>query len=941
MILINAWWRYKMNDTQQKEAAKQFASYWKGKGYEKGESQAFWLSLLRDVYGVEHPEQFITFEEQVHLDHTSFIDGTIPSTKVLIEQKGLGKDLKKPIKQSDGTLLTPFQQAKRYITELPLSQHPRWVVTCNFEKFFVYDMERPGGEPEEILMENLPTEYYRLSFLVNNENVHLKREMEVSIAAGEMVGLLYDAFHKQYADPDSEHALKSLNILCVRLVFCLYAEDAGIFGHHGMFHDYLAEYDTRHMRKALIELFQVLDTAPEDRDPYLKDDNPDLAAFPYVNGGLFANEDIEIPPFTDEIRSLLLNKASSDFNWSEISPTIFGAVFESTLNPETRRSGGMHYTSIENIHKVIDPLFLDDLKKEFEEICEIAVEKTRERKLKEFQKKLASLTFLDPACGSGNFLTETYLSLRHLENEVLRILSHGQISFGDADWNPIQVSIGQFYGIEINDFAVTVAKTALWIAESQMVKETEEIVLMHLDFLPLKSYTNIIEGNALQINWEDVAPKCNLSYVMGNPPFVGKKEQTPEQKKDLLNLYGKGISGVGNMDYVTGWYIKAAEYMQGTKIHTAFVSTNSITQGEQPSVLWTKLQQYGTNIIFAYRTFIWASEATMKAHVHCVIIGFCNERFVEEKHIFTDTRYVLAENINPYLVDAPTVLIRSRSKPLADVPEMCYGSMPIDNNNLILDEESVQQLLKENPENEQFIREYVGGEELLKGKKRWCIWLDGVDPTLYMKSKFIMGRIEANRQYRLYGSTRPQTNKAAETPQLFGEIRQPQNGALVIPKVSSEDRRYIPISYVKPGVIINGSALMIPNASLYHFGILSSNVHNSWMRVVAGRMKSDYQYSAGMVYNTFPWPNASQQQIEAIKKAAKAILDAREQHTNINLANMYKEKNFILFGDLKTAHDNLNRAVMKAYGFSVKEMTESMCVAELMKMHQKLVDSES
>lgn len=555
MILINAWWRYKMNDTQQKEAAKQFASYWKGKGYEKGESQAFWLSLLRDVYGVEHPEQFITFEEQVHLDHTSFIDGTIPSTKVLIEQKGLGKDLKKPIKQSDGTLLTPFQQAKRYITELPLSQHPRWVVTCNFEKFFVYDMERPGGEPEEILMENLPTEYYRLSFLVNNENVHLKREMEVSIAAGEMVGLLYDAFHKQYADPDSEHALKSLNILCVRLVFCLYAEDAGIFGHHGMFHDYLAEYDTRHMRKALIELFQVLDTAPEDRDPYLKNDNPDLAAFPYVNGGLFANEDIEIPPFTDEIRSLLLNKASSDFNWSEISPTIFGAVFESTLNPETRRSGGMHYTSIENIHKVIDPLFLDDLKKEFEEICEIAVEKTRERKLKEFQKKLASLTFLDPACGSGNFLTETYLSLRHLENEVLRILSHGQISFGDADWNPIQVSIGQFYGIEINDFAVTVAKTALWIAESQMMKETEEIVLMHLDFLPLKSYTNIIEGNALRIDWESVAPKYKLSYIMGNPPFIGQAMRTKEQADDMQNVFAPSKAG-GKLDYVAGWFKK-------------------------------------------------------------------------------------------------------------------------------------------------------------------------------------------------------------------------------------------------------------------------------------------------------------------------------------------------------------------------------------------------
>ena len=799
-------------------------------------------------------------------------------------------------------------------------------------------MERPGGEPEEILLENLEKEYYRLQFLVDSGNEHLKREMEVSIAAGEIVGLLYDAFAKQYANPTSERAMKSLNVLCVRLVFCLYAEDAGIFGHHGMFHDYLAEFDARKMRRALTDLFKILDTPVEKRDPYLKDDFPELAAFPYVNGGLFQDEDIEIPPVTDEIRELLLNKASDNFNWSEISPTIFGAVFESTLNPETRRSGGMHYTSIENIHKVIDPLFLDELKAEFNSIRDNAVIKIKERKLKEFQRKLASLSFLDPACGSGNFLTETYISLRRLENDVLRELQQGQIVFGDATWNPIQVSISQFYGIEINDFAVTVAKTALWIAESQMMKETESIVLMHLDFLPLKTNASIIEGNALCIDWESIVPKYKLSYIMGNPPFVGKKEQTPEQKKDLMNLYGKGISGVGNMDYVTGWYIKAAEYMQGTKIHTAFVSTNSITQGEQPSVLWAKLQQYGTNIIFAYRTFIWASEATMKAHVHCVIIGFCNGRFAEEKRIFTDTRYIVVENINPYLVDAPTVLIRSRSKPLADVPEMCYGSMPIDNNNLILDEEAVQQLLKESPENEQFIREYVGGEELLKGKKRWCIWLDGVDPTLYMKSKFIMGRIEANRQYRLYGSTRPQTNKAAETPQLFGEIRQPQNGALVIPKVSSEDRRYIPISYVKPGIIINGSALMIPNANLYHFGILSSNVHNSWMRVVAGRMKSDYQYSARMVYNTFPWPNASQQQIEEIKKAAKAILDAREQHTNINLANMYKEKNFILFGDLKTAHDNLNRVVMQAYGFDIKTTTESKCVAELMKVYQELVN---
>ena len=384
-----------MTDAQQRAAAKEFAAYWKGKGYEKGESQPFWLSLLRDVYGIEHPEQFITFEEQVHLDHTSFIDGTIPSTKVLVEQKGLGKDLNKPIKQSDGTLLTPFQQAKRYITELPLSQHPRWVVTCNFAEFYVYDMERPSGEPEKILLENLEKEYYRLQFLVDTGSEHLKREMEVSIAAGEIVGLLYDAFAKQYANPESERAMQSLNVLCVRLVFCLYAEDAGIFGRHGMFHDYLAAFNTREMRRAIVDLFRILDTPPEKRDPYLKDDNPTLAAFPYVNGGLFANEDIEIPPFTDEIRDLILVKASENFNWAEISPTIFGAVFESTLNPETRRSGGMHYTSIENIHKVIDPLFLSDLNAELTAIKEIAVIRTRDRKLRDFQRKLASLLFLD------------------------------------------------------------------------------------------------------------------------------------------------------------------------------------------------------------------------------------------------------------------------------------------------------------------------------------------------------------------------------------------------------------------------------------------------------------------------------------------------------------------------------------------------------------------
>ena len=928
-----------MNDSQQKEAARQFAAYWKDKGYEKGESQPFWLSLLRDVYGVEHPEQFITFEEQVHLDHTSFIDGTIPSTKVLIEQKGAGKDLKKPIKQSDGTLLTPFQQAKRYITELPLSQHPRWVVTCNFEKFFVYDMERPGGEPEEILLENLPTEYYRLSFLVDSENEHLKREMEVSIAAGEIVGLLYEAFYKQYADPDSERALKSLNVLCVRLVFCLYAEDAGIFGHHGMFHDYLAEYDTRHMRKALIELFQVLDTSPEDRDPYLKDDNPNLAAFPYVNGGLFANEDIEIPPFTDEIRSLLLNKASSDFNWAEISPTIFGAVFESTLNPETRRSGGMHYTSIENIHKVIDPLFLDDLKKEFEEICEIAVEKTRERKLKEFQKKLATLTFLDPACGSGNFLTETYISLRRLENEALRILSHGQISFGDADWNPIQVSIAQFYGIEINDFAVTVAKTALWIAESQMMKETEDIVHMSLNFLPLKSYTNITEGNALEINWEDVAPKYKLSFIMGNPPFVGARlmDQGSDQKKEVQTIFGN-IKDVQDLDYVTCWYKLASQYIQNTKIQVCFVSTNSICQGSQVPILWNVLfHDYHVHINFAYQTFKWDSESSSQAAVHCVIVGFAGFNR-NEKWLFTDgSNGKIVSNISPYLVEGEDIFVVAEKESLCEMPKMNFGNQPRDGGFFVIKEDEYHDIMEKEPELQKWLHLYIGADEFIKGKKRWCLWLKHASPKDIMNSKILSEKVEAVRQFRLSSKAKT-TNGYAKVPQLFAQITQPDDvDFLIIPRVSSERRRYVPIGFVTADIISSDAVQIVPNATLYHFGVLTSNIHMAWMRAVCGRLKSDYRYSKEIVYNTFPWPNPTDAKKIKIEQTAQAILEARAQYPDYSLADMYGEKMY-LFPELLKAHQNNDRAVMQAYGFSIKDMTESSCVAELMKMYQGLVN---
>lgn len=930
-----------MNDTQQKAAAKSFVAYWKGKGYEKGESQAFWLALLRDVYGVEHPEQFIIFEEQVHLDHTSFIDGTIPSTKVLIEQKGLGKDLKKPIKQSDGTLLTPFQQAKRYITELPLSQHPRWVVTCNFEKFFVYDMERPGGEAEEILLENLEKEYYRLQFLVDSGSEHLKQEMEVSIAAGEIVGLLYDAFHKQYADPDSEHALKSLNILCVRLVFCLYAEDAGIFGHHGMFHDYLAEFDARKMRRALTDLFKILDTPSEKRDPYLKDDFPELAAFPYVNGGLFADENIEIPPFTDEIRELLLSKASDDFNWSEISPAIFGAVFESTLNPETRRSGGMHYTSIENIHKVIDPLFLDDLKKEFTEICEITVERTKERKLKGFQKKLASLSFLDPACGSGNFLTETYLTLRRLENEVLRVLSRGQIAFGDANWNPIQVSLGQFYGIEINDFAVTVAKTALWIAESQMMKETEEIVLMHLEFLPLKSYTNIIEANALRINWDDVVPKQKLNYIMGNPPFIGARlmEQGSVQKKEVQDIFGN-VKDLQDLDYVTCWYKLAAQYIQNTNIQACFVSTNSICQGSQVPILWNVLfHDYHIHINFAYQTFKWDSESSSQAAVHCVIVGFAVFNR-DEKWLFTDgSNGKIVSNISPYLVEGEDIFVVAEKESLCGMPKMNFGNQPRDGGFLVIKEDEYNDIMEKEPELQKWLHPYIGADEFIKGKKRWCLWLKHASPKDIMNSKILSEKVEAVRQFRLSSKAKT-TNGYAKVPQLFAQITQPDAvDFLIIPSVSSERRRYVPIGFATSNIISSNAVQIVPDATLYHFGILISNIHMAWMRAVCGRLKSDYRYSKEIVYNTFPWPDTTGDQKAKIEQTAQTILDARAQYPDCSLADMYGEKMY-LFPELLKAHQNNDRAVMLAYGFTKEHpaySSESACVAELMKRYRNLI----
>lgn len=890
--------------------------------------------------GVEHPEQYITFEDQVHLDHTSFIDGRILKTKVLIEQKGLNKDLQKPIKQSDGSLLTPFEQAKRYITELPVSQHPRWVVTCNFSTFLVYDMEQPQKEPEIIFLKDLEKEFHRLNFLVSTQDEHIEKEMEVSIAAGEIVGRLYDAFAKQYVNPESDRAQKSLNKLCVRLVFCLYAEDAGIFGRKGMFHDYLEMFDAHKLRQAMIDLFRILDTTEEKRDPYLKNDNSELAAFPYVNGGLFADEDIEIPSFTEEIRTLLLKNASEDFDWSEISPTIFGAVFESTLNPETRRKGGMHYTSIKDIHKVIDPLFLDELKTELDEILQIAVDRTRNKKLETFQEKLAGLTFLDPACGSGNFLTETYLSLRRLENRAIDALNHGQVVMG-GEISPIRVSIQQFYGIEINDFAAAVAKTALWIAESQMMKETEELVHIQLDFLPLKTYTNIKECSALDIDWNNVVPAYRLSYLMGNPPFVGGMYMSEKQKEDIRRIF-EGVKGAGEFDYVCAWYKLAADYIGSNHIQAAFVSTNSICQGESVLNFWKyMIQECGVKINFAYTTFEWNSESEKQAKVHCVIVGFSRVNTDKEKRIFDNNGNSIAcKNISPYLTGGENCFIETRSAPLCDVPPMRFGSMPRDGGGFILTPEEKEKLLKEEPLAQKWVRPYIGATEFLNRKERYCLWLVGANPSEILKCPTVKARIEAVRDFRA-ASKAAGTRKFAETPMVFCQIAQPDSDYIIVPKTSSGRRKYVPLGFMDKDTIASDLVFLIPDANIYEFGVLMSNVHNAWVRTVCGRLKSDYRYSKDIVYNNFPWPTPSEKQKQVIELTAKGILEAREQYPDSTLAEMYS--NLDLFPLLKKAHQQNDRAVMDAYGFvkgTEARTSESACVAELMKLYQKLTETK-
>ena len=895
---------------------KNFVAQWQNVDGERANYQKFWLTLVRDVFDIDKPENFVQFEVPVQLEHKKYIDCYFPDSKVIIEQKNFGVDLEKTITQSDGTKLTPFEQAKRYIIGLPLSMHPKKIITCNFKQFFIYDMETLEP-PTKILLEDLPEKYHVLDFLIDKDKNKVRIELELSLKAGEIVAKIYDALLTQYINPNSKESLASLNKLCVRLVFCLYAESSGIFGKHKIFRDYLE--GSRNIRRDLIDLFNVLNTPINNRDPYLDDS---LKKFPYVNGGLFEGA-IEIPNFTPEIKDLLLEEASSGFNWNGISPTIFGAVFESTLNPETRRSGGMHYTSLENIHKVIDELFLDDLQAEFAAI------KTK-KQLRAFHDNLANIKIFDPACGSGNFLTESYLSLRRIENELLKRQLGIKIQFGELV-NPIKISIANFYGIEINDFAVAVAQTALWIAELQMMQETQAIIHRDLNFLPLKSYANIQKANALLVDWKKFAPEAN--YIIGNPPFVGKTYQTTSQKNDLIAVDKK----LKPLDYVTGWYFKAIDFMKGNSTRTAFLSTNSITQGEQVGYFW---QLLGGHIDFAHRTFSWDSESTDKAHVHCVVIGFSVADNPKPKKLFFDKQtFIIAKNINGYLMDFDNIYVEKRDLPLfTGVPFISNGFKAADGGFLILTPEERDEMIKKEPAAEKFIRRYSMGYEFINGKLRYCLWLVNATPAELRSMKPIYERVKACKEWRSSQKPTGDAYKLRDTPHLFRPCKQFRDAPYIcVPLVSSERRRYIPMAFINDGMIPGNNLFAIFDATLYDFGILTSSIHMGWMRTVAGRLKSDYRYSATIVYNNFIWAAANSEQKARIEATAGKILEIRAKYPDSTLADLYDE--LTMPADLRRAHRQNDLAVAKLYGFEEIIDDEGQIVRELLRRYAELTKS--
>ena len=920
--------------------AREFVKTWSSpnKGREDADRQTFWNDLLQRVYGINDYYNYITYEKDVQVKAggkvtTRRIDGYIPSTKVMIEMKGKKiKDLTKPLKQSGGGGLTPFEQAKRYANFLPNSEQPRWILVSNFNEIDIHDMEKPLAKPTVIKLSDLPQKVKLLEFIVNASQQKVIDEKKLSVDAGNLVAKIYHELTNAYAqgrgvDVNSPEIQRSLNMLIVRLVFLLYADDSNLFGKDNIFQAFIERREPRDIRRDLSTLFKVLDQPESERDPYLDDE---FNQFAYVNGGMFSDENVIIPQFTDELKRLIVEEAGAGFDWSGISPTIFGAVFESTLNPETRRSGGMHYTSIETIHQVIDPLFLNDLHDEFDKIQNMGNNNQRVIKAREFREKLGKLNFLDPACGSGNFLTETYLSLRKMENECLRIITGDQGTLAITDDSDPKVKIQNFYGIEINDFAVSVARTAMWIAESQMWEQTKDITFANKDFLPLDSNDSIYEGNALRMNWEDIVKPYELDYIMGNPPFVGYSLQTKEQKQDIKQEFFKYTDKYGKFDYVSGWYIKGAKYIQNSTIKVGFVSTDSIIQGEQAPEIWKVLfNDFHIFINYGYRSFEWNNEAANKAKVDVVIVGFSTK---EDKNptIYDEQKIISAKHINQYMYDSDNIFIDTTRKYIEAMPKMKTGNRPADGGALILSPKEAKELVNEEPQSKQFIKKLTGSKEFITGKYRYCLWLVNVTPKQLRSMPLVLKRVEQCKENRLSGA--PDRQKLAATPHLFREQMNPDN-YMIVPLVTGCRRKYVPFGYLGNDIIPTNLATIIPEADHYTFGVLESIVHMAWMRVVAGRKGTSYRYSKNLVYTNFPWPVVDINQKEKIAITAQDILTARNLYPDSSLADLYDPLTMPI--ELRKAHEANDKAVLKVYGLK-QSASESEIVQHLFKMYEEL-----
>ncbi|MFZ5697295.1 MAG: DNA methyltransferase [Pseudomonadota bacterium] len=889
-----------------KDRALRFSKEWADEVSEDAEAKSFWDGFF-DVFGVSR-RRVASFERRVKkVDGKDGYIDLLWKGVLLVEHKSKGKDLDRA-----------HQQARDYFHGLTDVELPRYILVSDFDRCRLYDLD--NDKIHEFRLKDLHKQVKLFGFLAGYKTHTYKEEDPVNIAAAERMGALHDALK------DGGYEGHPLEVLLVRLLFCLFADDTGIFQPR-QFHELIlnrTSADGADLGARLTDLFQVLNTPGEKRQKALDEQ---LAEFPYVNGKLFA-ETLPLAAFDSAMRKALIEAA--DLDWSRISPAIFGSLFQSIMDKKARRNLGAHYTSEKNILKLIGPLCMDDLKAEFERI------KGTPAKLKSFHVKLANLRFLDPACGCGNFLVIAYRELRLLELEVLKAQFAKQDALFSGVAEHVNVDVDQFYGIEIEEFPAQIAQVAMWLMDHQMNLMVSEHFGEYFVRLPLKKSATIVHGNALRVDWAEVCPKERLSYVLGNPPFGGKQYQSEQQKADMAQVFNK-VKGYGVLDFVSAWYFKAAALIADSSIRCAFVSTNSICQGEQVGILWSELFRLGVKIHFAHRTFRWNSEGRGSAAVHCVIIGFWPEdggphRLFDYDDSAGEPHEISASNINPYLVDATDIVLQNRRTPVCAVSAMAFGSMPNDGGNLLLDDTDKSSLLASEPEASTYIRRFMGSEEFINNVPRWCLWLLNVSPDKLAKLPQVSSRVAAVRFTRL-NSDRDATRKLAAIPSLFGEIRQPNSNYLLVPSVSSERRTYIPVGFNSPSVIASNLVNIVPDASCYEFGVITSSMHMAWVRYVCGRLKSDFRYSVGIVYNNFPWPDSpTDKQKQTVERAAQQVLDARAKFPNATLADLYDP--VTMPPELAKAHQQLDKAVDAAYGKTTFK-SDAERVAFLFSLYQK------